>query len=228
MANMKQIPGKPGEFRVTTAEGSKTVKLVEWREDYVYDTIEVAAGAAALGQQYLFFVSTTGPAGAPKLKCDTNIRTARRLSSGQEMILNQIGVGVQHNRWTAGIATSEVSNVDACWAIERLHYILEINQITMAEGPVGAFPPGWGCVGVADLGVGAGAGFVNNGVASPAAVPRLLVPQNIYSENDISGTLTHHAAGWTVTGYTAPAIGIGGMSIKNTLRGYIKTAVGKG
>lgn len=223
MANMKQVPGKPGQFKVTTAEGAKIVKLVEWREDYIYDTIEmVATIGAAAANEWMFFVSTSGPAGAPKTKADTNLRTPRRLSSGQEMILNQIGVTPLHNR----INSVEISNIDFAWVLERLSYKFEINQIPMAEGPVGFFPPGWGGTGVATI--GGAVGFMTNGVASPAAVPRLLVPQNIYVENDISGTLTHSNVAWTTTAYVAPTIPAGGLLVRNSLRGYIKTAVGKG
>lgn len=213
---LKQVKGKPGLFSIRTAKGEQYMKLVEWTESQVYDTIQIAAALLTGGQEWQYFQNLQN-----KLKVDCNLATPRRLTSGTEMILNQIGIMPGHNYSNF----TESAPIDFAAACERLHYQLRLNNTLIVQGPVHCFPSGFGVVGSTTV---ATTGYLTNGVASPAAVPRLLVPQNVTADNDISATLTHSAAPWIVgAGYTAPTFGQP-MFIKNTLRGYIKTSVGKG
>lgn len=221
MANtdLVQIKGRPGIFKMRLPQGtSKIVKLVEWREDYIFDTVDYVTGATVpLGNQQVFFQNVAG-----KQLVDCNISTPRKLQAGQEMVLNQIGVMPLHHDPHA--AAGEVVAVDFCWAVDRLHYELFINGISIAQGPVHCFPPGLGMTG-STAGLSA---VLTNGVASPAAVPRLLVPQTITEQsNTFEGRLTHFAAAWTAAAYAGANLA-SGMLIRNTLRGYVTVAVGKG
>jgi hypothetical protein len=214
---LKQVKGKPGLFSIRTAKGDQFMKLVEWTESQVYDTVEFGAALLTGGQQWQLFQNIQN-----KLKVDCNMATPRRLTSGTEMILNQIGVLPGHNHSSA---FTEATVIDYAQLCERIHYELRINNTLIVQGPVHCFPSGFGVTGATTV---ATTGYVTNGLASPAAVPRLLVPQNITSDNDISAVLTHSAAPWIVgAGYTAPTPSAA-MLVKNILRGYIKTSVGKG
>ena len=215
MGALRQIPGKPGMFILTTASGERAIKLVEWKEDYVYDTVEVVAGAIAAGTQWFLFQNLQN-----KNRIDCNLATPRRLTSGTEMILNQIGIQPGHN--SPGF--TECDPLDFSQLCERLVYEFRINSLIVAQGPVHAFPSGMGPIGST---VTAGTGMLSNGLASPAAVPRLLVPQTINSDNDLSGVLTHSAAAWMVGPYVNPIMAAG-FFMRNSLRGYVKLAVGKG
>lgn len=212
--DLKQVKGKPGIFRMRMPQGTtKIVKLVEWREDYVYDTVDFLVGVQALGAQVIFFQNVQN-----KQRVDCNITTPRKLQAGAEMVLNQIGVMPCHN---AVHSAANVAAIDTAWAIERLHYNLQINGISVAQGPVHNFPPGLGVTGSALAG-----GVLTNGVASPAAVPRLLVPQTITEkDNTIEGFLTHDTAAWAT--YVTATL-TQSLAVRNVLRGYMTSAVGKG
>ena len=213
MANgLKQVKGRPGIFKMKTSQGVKIIRLVEWREDFVFDTIEIIAGAPV--GPYDFFANIQG-----KNAIDTNIATPRRLTSGNEMILNQIGI----HPLMDGVTSVSLAIDDYAFICERLLYEFRINGILMAQGPVHCFPSGMGAHGMDTV-----IGVVSNGLASTAAIPRLLVPQNIDANNDLRGTLTHNLAPWMTAAYVPGVFPVGGAFVRNILRGYMTSAVGKG
>lgn len=214
MGVLSPVKGEPGVFRIPQL--GKTIKLIEWREDYKYDTVQVLAGTIAAGTTYNLFRDLQN-----KDKIDTNFTTARRIARGEEMIINRVGVSVLLN---ACNGQNHVSDVDSKWAIERLYFNLKINRNDVAEGPVSCFPPGIGVTGMTNR---SDTAIVTNGVISTAAVPRLLVPQEINADHDLEGIITHFGGGWVTGGYASPTIATGGMFLRCFLNGYVKAALGK-
>ena len=217
--DVQQITGKPGLFKIS-GQGQRPdelVKLVDWTEDQVYDTVEYPGDGInplPLGDQRQFFQNLN-----QKQLADTNLTTPRRLPAGTELVLNQIGVLICTGRWN----NTQMSSIDFAALCERVHFEFRVNNMTISEGPVSCYPPGQGVTGQTNVGA-----IRSNGVASPAAIPKLLVPQHLSETNDLQGILTHSAAAWTLGGYTAPTFAAGGALLRCTLRGYIKRAVGKG
>ena len=84
---IRPLKGRPGIF-VSTTTGKK-FKIVEWREDDKYDTIELQSGTTdtANGDTHNFFRDLSN-----KEDIDTNLSTARRIEAGEEMIIDRIGL----------------------------------------------------------------------------------------------------------------------------------------
>lgn len=212
--------GEPGMFTVREPDGqTRQVKLVDWTEGWRYDTVEIVqASTPTNGQEYHFFRDITG-----KEKTDTNFTSQHRLPAGESMIVNNVGVYPHINK---------VTNVSALpleirWAMERLYLLMEVNGYTVVKGPAICFPSGLGVTGSTEV---ANETFATNGVASLAAVPRLLVPIELTHKMDIEAKLIHHTASW-ITGaapYAAPTIATSSMLLKLFLRGFIKKLVGRG
>lgn len=224
MPNIAPIKGKPGEYKTATG----TVKLVEWREDWRFDTVVVvgsAAGVLTQGQTWEFFRDLQG-----KDLIDANIPQPRRISRGEDFTVNGIGVHIGCRR--AGAASLTLNEVFHFIA-ERMYLNLKINKDDIAEGPLMAFQSGLGVAGFSNDPTPDG-NVLTNGVASLGAVRPLLVQQELTAEHDISATLTNFGAGW-ITAATPPAAAYvhstvaaaNGVFVKLLLNGYVKKAMGR-
>lgn len=222
MAELTPVRNEPGAYLL----GDKKIRIVEWREDWRYDTAcLVGSGAGAIitsGQKWFFFRDLTG-----KDDVDCNISQTRRISRGEEMVINSFGVHVGMRQ-----ATDVITDLtDFAYILERLFLRLRINKDDVAEGPVMCYQPG---IGIGGSTVTAAGSVLSNGIPSLASVRPLLVHQEVTSENDIDGILEAQGAGW-ITSLDTPASAFAhatiaaanGTFVKLMLNGYIKKAVGR-
>jgi len=216
MPALQPVPGSPGEF--IDADGNK-IRIVEYREDTKYDTIEVAAGLMAAGTQFTFFRDLAG-----KNPIDSNFTTPRRLPSGEKMVLTHIGVYV---RLCAGNVIPTPADLKRVY--ENAYYVLRVNQLLVAEGPAIMFPAGFGLYGQTTEN---NSGVISNGVPSRAAQTPLRQPQLLTENHDINGMLNFDGRiGWVT------AVGAGGtivmpttiadMLVTATLHGLVSSAATK-
>lgn len=179
---LKPIKGRPGKF-LETGTG-KVVDISDYREDDKYDTEIIAAGAVAAGTQFLFFRNV-----AAKQRVDTNFLQQSRLSAGEEMIIDRVGLTIRMATGNLLPAPADIKRVaeDAFWRVE-------VNSLLLIEGPAIKFPSGYGLAGNT---VENGQGIVSIGVPSTAAAAKLLKTQLVTSEHDVQGFLTFYNRDWT-------------------------------
>jgi len=184
---LRPIKGRPGKFLDT---GTGTVlDISDFREDDKFDTIIIGDGAGGgatvtAGQQFIFFRDV-----ANKRDIDTNFTQQSRLSAGEEMIIDRVGVTVRDATGELLPTPSDVKKL-ASDAFMRF----TVNRILLIEGPVVKFPSGYGLYGNT---VETGQGIVSIGVPSTAAALKLLKTQLITAEHEVAGFLTFFDRDWT-------------------------------
>jgi len=217
-----QPTAQPGVF--VGSDGEK-IKLVEWRDDWRYDSVVVWNGTTPMpaGIQFVFFRDLGG-----KDPIDINISQARRLSAGEEMIIKYFGLHFS----TRAPGGTEIIPLNFKWAAERLYLNFKINKQDVAEGPAMCFQTGLGVSGYTSQ---ATTSILSNGVPSMAAVRPLLVEQKVTSERDLDASLTHSGADWIQAGGATTYVGAAnlttmalGISTRFMLNGFIKKALGRG
>jgi len=226
MASLVPVKGEPGQYLL----GGKKISLVEWREDWRYDTRAiVGSGAASIlsaGQTWEFFRDLSG-----KDRIDCNITQQRRISRGEQMVINNIGAFICGR--LPGVA-NQCTNEVFHYIAERFYLEFKINKDTVMEGPLLTFQSGLGVSGYSSD-VAPDGNILSLGVPSLAAVRPLLVNQEINSDHDIEATMTHFGAGWLTT--ESPAAGAlvpatiaaaNAVAVRLMLNGYIKKAMGRG
>lgn len=180
--------GNLGQFasrvRASTKEPGKifipamgeAIKLVDWREDPVYDTVSVGAVIGA-GTEYIFFRDITN-----KQMWQTNLKSSSRLPADWELIVWRVGIEIY----------CEAAFDDVQAICGTTYFELKISDIIYAHGPTTRFPAGFGltcCLsGTTDD------GMANNGVPSPGAVPAASIPIHITHNDDIRGMLKFDVA----------------------------------
>ena len=178
---MKPVRDEAGTFFIPALD--KKIKIVEWHEGDVYDTVAIPAGAVAAGTNFQFFNNIQN-----KDPIDTNITTPNKIGAGDEMIVNRIGMYV-HNAVGQIIPTpTTMKQVYECGYAE-----FKINRKLVAEGWLMAFPSGYGLAGNTTE---ANQGIVSNGVASTAAAMTLARPQLITTDHDLFGMLRFQQRAW--------------------------------
>lgn len=223
-AELRPISGKAGAYMLDGEE----ISIWEWSEGWRYDTIcMVGSGAGGLivsGQKWDFFGEQT------KNDIDRNIAQRGRLSRGEEMIINSIGLFIGNR--TASAATLVGSEVFHFLA-ERCYLEFKIDKDVVAEGPLLEFQSGLGVAGYSND-VAPAANILSNGVPSLSAVRPLLVNQKITSDNDLAAKVVADDAAW-ITGVPTPSgvyvfatvASTASVLVKLMLGGYIKSAVGR-
>ena len=133
---LQPIEGQPGLFRDT--DSGAVVNIRDFRESDKYDTIVIPAAAAiTAGTEFVFFQDIQG-----KRDTDTNIRTPRKLSAGESMVLDRIGL---YFRLAVGNTTTKPRDLKKVF--ENSYYRLRINEILQDERPSIKFPSGFGVYG---------------------------------------------------------------------------------
>lgn len=211
---LQPIEGQPGLFR--DSDTGQVVNIRDFREGDKYDTILVPAAVVVPGTQFVFFQDIQG-----KRSVDTNIKTPRKLSAGESMVLDRIGLYFR-------LATGNVVTVprDVKKIVENAFYQLQINSILQDEGPAIKFPSGYGLYGSTTE---ADAGIVSLGVPATASASRLVKKQLLNQNHELDGTLTFDARNWLTTAgleYANPNVSQP-VLITNYLHGLIRAAVTK-
>jgi len=223
---LKPIKGHPGRFLDT---GSGTVlNIAEYREDDKYDTILIpsAPGVVDFGTQFIFFRDIM-----QKRPIDTNFTQPVRLSAGEQMIVDRVGLWIRDTMGTDedGIVASDKLMVASCGFLR-----VEVNQKLLIEGPGIKFPSGYGMAGFE--GTGNYGNTVGIGVPSTAAAAKLVKTQALTSRHEVIGYLTFYNRDWMLaeagidlTLIDPPVITTAeaGIPVTCFLHGLIKSAVSK-
>lgn len=209
---LKPVKGKAGVF--VTSDG-QTIKIVEWREDDKYDTVDFAAGAISAGQSKEFFRDLTD-----KNLIDTNLTTPRRIAGGQNMIIDRIGVQIPTAVGDDVVLPSDIKKVAEAGALD-----FRINDILIAQGPAVKFPSGYGVQGQTTE---TNAGVVGIGVPSTAAQSRLTKEQTVTPQNDLNAVMKFDDRKWRSGGATAMPTLSGVVFVRLFAHGLIQVAATKG
>lgn len=232
---LKPIKGNPGRF-LDTASG-QVLNIAEYREDDKYDSVFLAgdAGGAVnvdFGAQYIFFRDIM-----TKQKIDTNFTQPSRLSAGEEMVIDRVGLYPRHciSSGMEVVQESELipygmflqESADVVRIAENGYFRVDVNAILLIEGPAYKFPSGYGLSSFLPS-------TTNIGVPSTAAAAKLVKTQVLTSRHEVVGYLTFYNHDW-ITGepngphtvsplklYSEP-----GILVTAFLHGLIKSAVNK-
>lgn len=192
------IQGQPGLFReVDEATGApvsdRVVNIRDFREGDKYDTIAIPTGQIAAGTEFTFFNNLQGK----QQGVDTNLRTPSKLSAGESMVLDRIGL---HVRLSTGVAFPPPQDIKTI--LENSFYRLKINDILQDEGPSIKFPSGYGLYGQTNEN---GQGIVTNGVPATASTARLVKKQLLNQNHELDGRLQFNQRQWLTSTVLGPA-----------------------
>lgn len=219
---LQPIEGQPGLFRDDTT--GQIVNIRDFRESDKYDNVVIPAGEAIqTGTELNFFSDLQG-----KRSTDTNFATQRKLSAGESMVLDRIGL---YFRLATGNSIS--SGRDIMKIVENSYYRLSINDILQEEGPAIKFPSGYGLYGNTTEN---NTSIVSVGVPATASAARLIKKQLLNQNHELNGFIRFDARTWmaapnpagfenTVT-YVNPTLDTP-IVITNYLHGLIRSAVTK-
>jgi len=173
---IKPSTREPGKVYIPAL--GQSVKLVDWREDPVYDTVQFATSITA-GKEYIFFRDVSD-----KDDWQTNLKQSSRLPADTEMIV-----------WRPGISILEdVKPADAKNIVAKAYAKIEISDTIYASGPMQRFPSGFGLAGVAAGTTTTDEGIYTLGVPAPGSVPPLTIPIHVTHNDDIRGTVKYAVA----------------------------------
>lgn len=215
------IEGQPGLFR--DSDSGQIVNIRDFREGDKYDSIIIpAATPLVAGTEFVWFQDIQG-----KRDLDSNFRTARKLSAGESMVLDRIGLYVRLALGNVIALPRDIKKV-----VENSYVSLKVNDLLVDEGPAIKFPSGVGLYGQTTEN---DAGVISIGVPATASAAKLAKKQLINQNHELSGSLVFHARTWT-TGVTA--LGAAGPAVTQPqieqplmlsmlLHGLIRSAVTK-
>lgn len=217
--------GNPGEYDIG---GVQKVKLVQWREGDIYDTVLMtgagggagAGGAVPAGTELILFRDVQN-----KDLQHTNLKTPRRLPSDSELIISRIGAYIMQS-----IGTFVCTDADIIQIAHSCYFYFKVGERMVSEGPVLAYQSGYGVTGSTTRNA---TGVVTVGVASAAAAPQLLVAQPIDSTKDLDAKFRFPPADWLnqaapmnlgANRFPAPSMSMG---MQCYLHGFIKRPHGE-
>jgi hypothetical protein len=218
---LKPIKGQPGRF-LDTGSG-QVLNIAEYREDDKYDSIFISSEVAIeFGSQYIFFRDI-----AQKRPVDCNFTQPSRLSMGEEMVVDRVGLYPRHV-----ISGHEVDStgVDFLRVIESSFFRVDVNALLLIEGPAFKFPSGYGVGGYSPSTPNFGVG-----VPSTAAAAKLVKTQTLTSKHEMVGYLIFQNRDWILSEPNVSLASITpiqlvtepGMTVTAFLHGLIKTAASK-
>lgn len=210
MADVIVPTGNAGEFEIPSL--GKKIKLVEWREDSYFDTVQLDALSPAAGSSLEFFRDLSS-----KNLQHTNLKTPRRIPANTEFILTRIGV-VPNQALGNTLPTDE----DVIKLAYAATLSFKLNDRLIVEGPVYKFQSGLGVSGSTTRNA---TGIVTIGVASSGAAPSLLVAQSVKESDDLMATLDHKSNSWINGGAEMPTY-TARMGVTLNLHGLIKKPQG--
>lgn len=213
---MQPVEGQPGIFK--DSETGQYLNVRDFRETDKWDTVAIAPGEIQPGTQYIFFADIQS-----KRETDTNIKTPRKLSSGESMVLDRIGLYFR-------LVTGDVVTVprDIKKVVDNAYYRMKINDLLQAEGPAIAFPSSYGMYGNTTE---SDAGIVSIGVPATASASRLVKRQLLNQNHELEGLLRFDPRNWLQQNqppiaYTNPILEQP-LLITNYLHGLVRSAVTK-
>lgn len=220
---LQPIEGQPGLFRDT--DTGQVVNIRDFRESDKYDSIIIPAQETiTTGTEIVFFNDVQG-----KRETDSNIKTPRKLSAGESMVLDRIGL---YFRLAVGDSVSSAR--DIIKVAENSYYRLTINEILQDEGPAIKFPSGYGLSGNTTEN---NLSIVSLGVAATASASRLIKKQMLNQNHELNGLLRFDARnGWTNSSNPAGFAGVvnvvqptlsNPLIVTNYLHGLVRAAVTK-
>jgi hypothetical protein len=211
---MVPVEGQPGIFRDN--ETGQILNIRDFRESDKWDTIAIPAGEIVPGTQFIFFADIQG-----KRETDTNIKTPRKLSSGESMILDRVGLYFRLVLGDVVVVPRDIKKV-----VDNAFYRMKINDILQDEGPAVKFPSGYGLYGNTNE---TDAGIISVGVPATASASRLVKKQMLNQNHELEGLLRFDPRTWLAAqgiAYTNPDIEQP-MLVTNYLHGLIRAAVTK-
>lgn len=180
---LQPIEGQPGLFRDT--DSGQIVNIRDFRESDLYDSIVIPAGAAVVaGAEFVFFQDVQG-----KREIDSNFKTPRKLSAGQSMVLDRIGLAL---RLALGNTLAKVRDIKK--VVENSYFRLKVNDLVQDEGPMVKFPSGYGLYGQTTE---TDSGIVSIGVPATASASRLVKKQMLNVNHELDGVLRFDPRTWT-------------------------------
>lgn len=227
---IEPIPGQPGLFR-DPSNPEKVINIRDFREGDKYDTVSVAPGVQEPGTEYIFFQNFQ-----QKREVDTNLKTPTKLSSGESMILDRIGLYIKSSTGITFPSPQDYKTI-----VDNAYYRLNINGLLQDEGPAVKFPSGYGLYGSTQENA---QGIVSIGVPATASAARLIRKQLLNQNHELEGKLTFFARQWlTASPATFPSVQStkpvvvnvtqgdeplpAGVLVTNFLHGLIRAAVSK-
>lgn len=216
MTAMVPIEGQPGLFR--DEQTGQVLNIRDFRESDKWDTIAIPAGEIVPGSQFVFFADIQG-----KRETDTNIKTPRKLSSGESMILDRIGL---YFRLVVGDVVTVPRDIKK--VVDNAYYRMKINDILQDEGPAIKFPSGYGMYGNTTE---TDAGIVSIGVPATASAARLIKKQLLNQNHELEGLLRFDPRQW-LQQQQPPIVYVNPSTeqpllVTNYLHGLIRAAVTK-
>lgn len=219
---LQPIEGQPGLFRDT--DTGQVVNIRDFRESDKYDSVVIPAQEQiSIGTVLTFFADIQS-----KKNTDTNFKTSRKLSAGESMVLDRIGL---YFRLTVG--QSLTSGKDILKVVENCYYRLSINEILQEEGPAVKFPSGYGMYGNTTEN---NMSIMSVGVPATASAARLIKKQMLNQNHELTGIMSFDARSWLgqpnpagfagVVTYVSPTLDTP-LIITNYLHGLIRAAVTK-
>jgi hypothetical protein len=200
---LRPIKGRPGKF-LETGTG-QVIDISDYREDDKYDTVALPTGAVTAGQELILFRDV-----ANKRDIDTNFSQQSRLSAGEEMIIDRVGL----------TAPSDIKKLAEC-----AFYRVEVNRLLLIEGPAIKFPSGYGLYGNT---VENNQGIVSIGVPATASAAKLIKTQLITASHEVQGFLRFLDRNWAATEVPVVAdrlpVFATPLFVTGWLHGLIKTA----
>lgn len=154
--------GKPGELHI---EGVGIRKFADMRQGVIYDQVTLVTSITA-GTEYVWFRDLAG-----KNKFQTNMTQQAALPQGNEAIVYRINVMPDVKAIPADIEKVIAGGYGA--------FVMDDDN-TRKEGPLPIFASAYGLYGNMMTTVNDSVeGVVSNGVPSPGAQPRLMIPEYI-------------------------------------------------
>ena len=220
---LKPIKGHPGKF--LEVGSGKVISISEYREGDKYDTIciyGVNKIVMTAGTEYIFFRDIER-----KRMIDTNFTQPVRLSAGEQMIIDRVGLHVRN-----AVGVWALVETDFPQVVENAFLRVEVNKLLLTEGIATTFASGYG---LSFNGATGNPGSMNIGVPSQAAAGKLLRTQTMTDKHEVIGYFSFLSRDWAnwPGGALAPdpkSVGMPEIEQSFTfvtcfLHGLIKTAV---
>jgi hypothetical protein len=221
---MNPIEGQPGLFR--DPDTQQIFNIRDFREGDKYDTVAIPATVLPIsfGTELVFFLNIQN-----KRDLDTNLKTQRKLSAGESMVLDRIGL---YPRSAVGDSVALPRDIKKIF--EDSFFRLKVNDILQDEGPAIKFPSGYGLYGQTTE---TDAGVISVGVPATASASRLAKKQLLNQNHELDGVLRFDQRTWLggANDGLGPVIGAGvatpvlegNLLITCFLHGLIRSAVTK-
>ena len=188
-ASVSPLPGQPGVY--VNEATNEIFKLVEFRDDSKWDSVEVLTTDINNFKKKDFFVTQTD-----KDDLDTNLDTPRRLSQGETMVIRWIGAEIDQLGYSSNTPTLTANLGDIKKIISFGYLKATINKIMIAEGQLTKFPTGFGLYGNTTEN---NMSIIAIGMPSTAARKELEKQHFITSNHSINVTVTFQARTWLTT-----------------------------